>query len=213
MAVVTISREYGSVGSEVARNVAELLGYHLIDKSTIGRILAGYGLIDFDSTYEVEAGIWSAFDSKLRTIVSMLERLSYAVARHGHSVLLGRGAYATLGGMEGVLNVRIRAPCEWRVSRIMEERGFSDRSLAESAVREGDKVRSSFLSSVYGIRWDSMEKFDLVIDTSKIGPALAASWIVAAASALPEPRAEGAKLGEADSVIDEAVATELGCKG
>jgi cytidylate kinase len=213
MAVVTISREYGSAGSEVARSVAELLGYHLIDKATIGRILAGYGLIDFDSTYEAEAGIWSAFDTKLRTIVSMLERLSYAVARHGHSVLLGRGAYATLGGMEGVLNVRIRAPYEWRVSRIMEERDFSDRGLAESAVREGDKVRSSFVSSVYGIRWDSMEKFDLVIDTSKVGPALAASWIVAAASALPEPREKRTKLGEADPVLDEAMATELGCKG
>jgi cytidylate kinase len=209
MAVVTISREYGSAGSEVARTVAELLGYHLVDKAMIGRILAGYGLVDFDTTYEAEAGIWSAFDTKLRTIVAMLERLAYAVARHGHAVLLGRGNYATLGGMEGVLNVRIRAPYEWRVSRIMDERGLSDRGLAESAVREGDKIRSSFVSSVYGLRWDSMEKFDLVIDTSKVGPGLAASWIVAAASALPEPSEDGTDLGAADPVLDEAIAAEL----
>jgi cytidylate kinase len=213
MAVVTISREYGSAGSEVARTVAELLGYHLVDKAMIGRILAGYGLVDFDATYEAEAGIWSAFDSKLRTVVTMLERLACAVARHGHAVLLGRGNYVVLGGMQGVLNVRIRAPHEWRVSRTMEERGLSDRALAESAVREGDKVRSSFVSSVYGIRWDSMEKFDLAIDTSKVEPGLAASWIVAAASALPDPREAGADLGTADPVLDEAIATELGCKG
>lgn len=212
MAVVTISREYGSAGSEVARTVAELLGYHLVDKAMIGRILAGYGLVDFDTAYEAEAGIWSAFDSKLRTIVAMLERLSFAVARHGHSVLLGRGAYATLGGAEGVLNVRIRAPFEWRVSRIMEERGFPDRDQAESAVCEGDKVRSSFVSSVYGIRWDSTEKFDLVVDTSKIEPGLASSWIVAAASALPDASVDGDELGEADPVLDEAIASELDCK-
>jgi cytidylate kinase len=212
MAVVTISREYGSAGSEVARSVAELLGYHLVDKTTIGRVLAGYGLIDFDSTYEAEAGIWSAFDTKLRTVVSMLERIAFAVGRHGHAVLLGRGNYLALGGIEGVLNVRIRAPFEWRVQRIMEERSLADRGLAESAVREGDKVRSSFVSSVYGVRWDSMEKFDLVVDTSKVKPAMAASWIAEAAKAMPEPKAAAKCFGSADPVLDEAIMTELACK-
>jgi Cytidylate kinase len=212
MAVVTISREYGSAGSEVARKVAELLGYHLVDKAKIGKILAGYGLVDFETTYETEAGIWSAFDTNLRTVVNMLERIAFAVARHGHSVLLGRGNYVALFGRPGVLNVRLRAPFEWRVRRIMEERGFKDRQLAEEAVREGDKIRSSFVSSVYGIRWDSMEKFDLVIDTSRIDPDLAAEWIVAAAKSMPEPKGK-ADLGERDSVLDEAVQNELGCKG
>lgn len=212
MAVVTISREYGSAGSDVAHRVAQLLGYHLVDKAMIGRILAGYGLVDFETTYETEAGIWSAFDTNLRTVVAMLERIAFSVARHGHSVLLGRGNYVALGGLAGVLNVRLRAPFEWRVARTMEERGLADRGLAESAVREGDKVRSSFVSSVYGIRWDSMEKFDLVIDSSKVSPSMAASWIAEAAKALPEARGAAA-LGAADAILDEAVASELGCKG
>jgi len=212
MAVVTISREYGSAGLEVAREAASLLGYHLVDKAAIGRILAGYGLVDFASAYEAEAGLWSAFDAKLRTVVDMLGRVAFAVARHGHSVILGRGSYVVLEGLDSVLNVRLRAPFDRRVERIMAEEGILDRSVAEIAVREGDKVRSSFLSSVYGARWDSVEPFDLVVDTSRIGVGRAAAWIAEAARQLPDP-APGSAIGAPDPVLDEALKTELGCPG
>jgi cytidylate kinase len=212
MAVVTISREFGSAGREVAHKAADLLGYHFVDKAAIGRVLASYGLIDFAQTYESETGVWSTFDSKLRTIVDMLGRVAFAVARHGHSIVLGRGSYAVLGGLPSVLNVRLRAPFEWRVQRVMAEEGTDDRARVESVVREGDKVRSSFLSSVYGVRWDSIERFELVIDTSRIGIDRAAAWIAEAARELPDLPA-GAEVGKPDSVLDEAIANELSCSG
>jgi CMP/dCMP kinase len=212
MAVVTISREYGSAGSEVARKAADLLGYRLVDKAAIGRILAGYGLIDFEKEYEMETNIWSAFDTRLRTIVTMLERVAFAVARRGSSIILGRGSYVALAGLPGVLNVRLRAPFDRRVDRAMREEGLADRAKAEAAVREGDKVRSSFLSSVYGIRWDSSERFDLIMDTSVIGVDKAASWIAEAARQIKaEP--SGTALGVPDPVLDQAVAAELGRAG
>src|SRR5512136_3480055 len=127
MAIVTISREYGSAGTAVARKAAELLGYVYVDKAAIGRILAGYGLIDFNEAYEAETGIWSTFDTRFRTIVSMLERVTFAVARRGNAIILGRGSFVVLSGMPGVLNVRLRAPFDWRVSRIMAEDHVEDR--------------------------------------------------------------------------------------
>jgi cytidylate kinase len=208
MAVITISREYGSAGSEVARKAAELLGYRLVDKAAIGRILAGYGLVDFDKEYEMETNIWSTFDTRLRTIVTMLERVALAVARRGNSVILGRGSYVALSGLPGVLNVRLRAPFDWRVDRAMREEGLADRAKAEAAVREGDKVRSSFLSSVYGIRWDSSERFDLIMDTSKIGVDRAAAWIAEAARQIVAGPS-GLVPGLPDPVLDGAVAAEF----
>jgi cytidylate kinase len=219
MAVVTISREYGSAGSVIARKAADLLGYHFVDKAAIARILAGYGLIDFERAYEVESGLWSTFDTRIRTMVTMLERIAFAVARHGHSVILGRGSYIVLSGIPSVLNVRIRAPFEWRVARTMEEEGIDDRAAAEAAVREGDKIRSSFVSSMYGLRWDSMERFDLVMDSSRIGLDRAAAWMVEAVRALPENEGamrgegQGGRILEADPTLDEAVSTELACGG
>jgi len=212
MSVVTISREYGSAGNEVARKLAALLGYHLVDKSVIGNILAGYGLIDFDKMYEIKPpSIWSPFYDKEQVMISMLKRLAFAAVRHGHSVIVGRGAYLALSGVHNVLNVRLRAPFDWRVDRTMHEEGMKDRPQAEAAVREGDKVSSSFISSVYGARWDSMEHFDLVIDTSRIGPDKAASLLAEFVRDVPVV-SSGQVLAEPDDpIMDEAVATELGC--
>jgi hypothetical protein len=98
----------------------------------------------------------------------------------------------------------------------MGEEGLEDRPRAEAIVREGDKVRSSFVSSIYGLRWDSMERFDLVMDTSKIGVDKAAAWIADAASALPPATADtareslGPRVYADDPTLDEAVKAELG---
>ena len=43
MAIITISRQTGSLGNEVAEAVVERLGYQLIEKSQISEILSGYG--------------------------------------------------------------------------------------------------------------------------------------------------------------------------
>jgi cytidylate kinase len=67
----------------------------------------------------------------------------------------------------------------------MREQAIGNRSKAEIAVREGDKQRSSFVSSVYGIRWNSIEQIDLVMDTSKIGLDKAAGWIDEAVRNIP----------------------------
>jgi cytidylate kinase len=214
MALVTISREYGSAGSATARKVAELLDYHFVDKAVIGKILAGYGLIDFESEYDAKAGIWSTIDARQRVIVSMLDRVTRAIERHGNAVILGRGSYVILAHEPGVLNVRLHAPFAWRVARVMQEEGITDQARAETTVREGDKVRASFISAFYGLRWDSFERFDLALDTSKIGPDRAAAWIAEAAKALPPAPPPKGSPGEessptADSVLDEAVSVEL----
>ena len=214
MAIVTVSREYGSAGSEIARKAADALGYDFVDKEVVGRLLASYGLIDFSKAYETESGIWSRFDDRQRTMIDMLDRVAKAVARRGRAVILGRGFYLSLAGFPCLLNVRVRAPFEWRVSRVLKEGKISDRRQAEASTREGDKVRSSFVSSVYGARWDSMEGFDLVIDSSKIGIDRVASWIAQAAADLDASPglAAAADFGKPDPVLDEAVAAELGEK-
>ena len=212
MSVVTISREYGSGGREVAHKAADLLGFHLVEKDFMGKLLASYGLIDFEKGYKEESSVWASLDTNLKTMMGMLERMDLALARHGHAVILGRGGYAALSGKSGVFNVRLRAPFDWRVDRVMRIQSISDRSKAEAAVREGDKLRTSFVSSVYGIRWDSVEHIDLVMDTSKIGIDRAARWIDEAQRNIPaDPSRSG--LGESDSVLDEAVADLLACDG
>jgi hypothetical protein len=48
MAVITVSRQLGSLGTEMAQKVAEVLQYEFVDKEKIGKALATYGLPEPD---------------------------------------------------------------------------------------------------------------------------------------------------------------------
>jgi cytidylate kinase len=214
MAVVTVSRESRSPGRAVAEAAADALGWYLVDKDLIGKILGSYGIVEFARDYESRLGIWDAFDPRVKTMVSMLERTTLAIARHGHAVILGRGSFVVLGGFSDALNVRIQAPLAVRVERCMEEDGAPDREKAEALVREGDRVRRSFVEAMYGIRWDSTSAFDLVVDTGKVPPASAAAWIAEAARGLGRSRGAASTADiAADPVLDAAVEEALGCAG
>lgn len=178
MAVVTISRQYGSSGGEIARKVAVDLGWRFVDKRDMGRILSDYGLVGFGGDYESKIGFWAVFDSRLRTTVTMLNRAMLAVARLGDAVILGRGAFAVFAGYSDVLNVRIQAPFSVRADRVLAEGLAGGLEMAQATVRKGDEVRRVFVESMYGVRWDNPEAYDLLIDTGKIRPEAAAELIV-----------------------------------
>ena len=201
MAVVTISREFGSEGDRIAQKVAEGLGYHLADKSTIEKILLAYGMVDFDANYEKVPGFWGRFDLAVNQqrsdFLRLLNQSLATLARHGDAVLVGRGGFAVLAGFADVLNVRIQAPLALRISRVKELPSIGSFSLAEAAVKDNDRLQEKFIESTYGLRWDAADAFDLVIDTAKVPPDLAAEMIIQATKAL-----EGAGMGGKRTTAD-----------
>lgn len=185
MAVITISRETGCGGSGMAATLASRLGWHLADKETIGKILAEYGFVNFKETYDTIPSFWTRFDAQTSAIVSMLDRATLGLARHGNIVILGRGSFAVLSGYQDVLNIRLKAAFNTRVMRYQEEHAVQGFEEAERAVRESDRVRRAFVESFYTTRWDDASRFDLVLDTSRVSQTLCADWILQAIKELP----------------------------
>lgn len=211
MAVVTVSREFLSAGRDVASAAAEALGWSFVDKDVLGRILESYGLVEFSKEYESKLGVWDAFDPRVKVMVSMLGRATLSIARRGKAVIVGRGSFVILGGFSDALNVRIQAPLRDRVERCMAEQGVAERERAEALVREGDRVRRSFVEAMYGVRWDSASCFDLVVDTGKLSPDAAAAWIVEAARGLKQAAGRTSTADIApDPVLDQLVDEVLG---
>jgi cytidylate kinase len=218
MSVITISMKVGSEGSHIAEKVAQTLGYHLADKRRIGTILGQYGLVEFDKEYDSTPGFWAYFDTRRakqrELVVGMLNQVILALARHGDMVILGRGSFAVLGGFADVLNVRIQAPLPIRIKRVMEQQNITEPDRAEAFVTENDRVRVAFVESSYGIRWDTASPFDLVIDTGKVAPGLAATWLVEANRVV-----KGRKGGDerttgtiqVDPILASAVSEAFGC--
>ncbi len=215
MSVLTISRETGSEGSYIAKKVAQALGYHYADKQTMEDVLLQYGFAEFDREYDAAPGFWARFDARTTQMISMLNRVIQAVARHGNVVILGRGSFAVLSGFTDVLNVRIQAPLSVRRARVMVQQQLNDPERAEAIVKEVDRVRSSFIESYYGVRWDAVTTFDVVIDTGKVPPDLATRWLIDAVGALPKSEAAEAHTTstlEFDAVLAFTVSDVLHCQ-
>ncbi|HSN77315.1 MAG TPA: cytidylate kinase-like family protein [Anaerolineae bacterium] len=218
MAVITISREYGSNGDLIAAKTAQVLGYHLVGKELIGALLSEYGLVEFDKEYERLPGFWERFNAqreqRRQQIVQMLNQIVPALAQHGNVVIVGRSGFAMLQGYGDVLNVRVQAPLAIRVASVMAEQGI-EAEQAEASIVDADKGRAAFIESFYGVRWNDATAFDLVINANRIAPELAAHWIAQAVQALTE-RGAGHGLTcasiEVDPILAKAVRAALDCQ-
>jgi len=218
MAVITISREIYSEGSYIGEKVAEALGYHFVDKSTIEKVFAEHSIVQFKEVYESVPGFWARFDDMRTTTIRFLKQAILALARHGEMVIVGRGAFAVLGGFADVLNVRVQAPFPVRVRRAMEKEKITEPDRAEALLKEGDEMRDAFVKSFYDIRWEdaaAASAFDLVIDTGKVPPDLAVTWLVEALKALKERKTHDQPTTDTIEIsadLASTVSEVLGCQ-
>jgi cytidylate kinase len=218
MSVITISRDFGSEGEYIAEKIAQTLGYHFVDKEFFAAVLNQYGLVEFDREYDALPGFlekWDAHRMERRVeVVHMLNRAIRAVGQHGNVVILGRSGFEVLAPYADILHVRLQAPFIVRVSRVMKELKIPQEE-AEDFLKENDKVHLAFTQEYYKMPWDAIHAFDLVINTNKVSPDLAVTWVVDAARALGGLRNIGwPTLGtlEIDRILKRTVSKALKCK-
>jgi len=217
MSVITISREFGSVGDDFGEGIAHALGYHCICKEEIVALLSQYGRVEFDREYEARPGFWEGFilqrDQRRSELVAMLNQVVQAVAQHGNMVIQGRSGFAILADYADVLHVRVQAPLAVRVERMAAQQEMTAEQAA-AVVKEADRVRTAFVENFYGVPWNAIQAFDLVINTGKVSPDLAMPWVVSAVQALALSPATGkpsTRSIEVDSVLARAVSDALHC--
>lgn len=220
MAVITVSREAGSGGTQIAKMAAKTLGYHFADRKTAIAVMKEYGFFRFEEDYDAKSrlrldlAMQPQERSEQKAMIDMLPQVSLALAYHGNVVMLGRGSYAVLGGRADVLNVRVQAPFGARVKWFMDRRNIT-RGEAEALVRERDEVRAAFVQSWYGVRVAETSLLDLVIDTSKVPPEMAVGWLVELARHLDMTKGGDERTTatiDVDPALASTVSKQLGCE-
>src|SRR6184192_2515322 len=201
--VITVTRQYGSGGSDIARLVSERLGCELVDNQFVEEVArrAGVppdevaqreerapGLLErLSRTLAVaspEMFISSATAPRVEqdeaTIVKMTERVIAEAAAHGRIVLVGRGAQAVLAQRPDALHVYVVASKPWRRQLAIERLGV-DPARAEQVVDETDRQRDQYVKTYYGRHRHDFVNYDLVVNTERLGLDGAAAVIVAEA--------------------------------
>jgi cytidylate kinase len=200
---VAISRQRGSGGTFVGREVADRLGLRFVDREML-RVAAEY-LRDHDSpagSEQADSSWWSrisqAFalggpDSRCAPpsvesvydgdLFKIEERLLREIVDDDATVVVGRGAAQTLRGRTGVLSVFLHAPEPWRINRIQNVYRLADRRAAQQMVHESDRARARFIQTLGEVGWTDVRGYDLALDTAAVTVEEAVNLIVEAARA------------------------------
>lgn len=169
MAIITISREMGSGGIPIVHQVAEELGYKLVDGDAIKDVASNYGLTDeaLQQIDEKPPAFVEQLDRQIELGMNRIQLIVLEEALKGNVIIYGRGGQDLLPGIDSVFRVRVIAPFEERVER-WAEREWIDPDLARSLVRKSDQQRAGFIKYYFDRDWDDPIEYDLVINTARL---------------------------------------------
>lgn len=181
MAIITVSRQANSYGDEIAKRVAEVLGYDFIDKQMIGQALAHLGLSteQMDRFDEKKPSIWDALAIQKNKFLCLMKAVIYDFAEKDHTVILGRGSQCLLQDLPGTLHVRIVAPFKVRLRRLVEQDEHDEKS-ADRMLRKGDRDSSGYIRSFFNADWNDPDYYDLLVNTQTLSIATATEMITRA---------------------------------
>ncbi len=178
MAIITLSREMGSLGQDIARILEKELHLNYLDKESLELMLTDYGITEaeVEKYDEKKPSFWTSFFPEKNRYLHVLKTAAYNFARKGPCVIVGRGGEVLFQNVPGVLKVRIIAPPEQRLERIKQRFNCSDRQ-AKHIIEHSDHDRSGFHKMFFNIPWDRPDLYDLVINTGFLSVAAAAALI------------------------------------
>jgi cytidylate kinase len=202
MAVITISRMYGSGGSEVAQHVAGTLGWTLLDNALVDAVAQRLGVsaADVEAVEEkVPSLVQRLADAMAYTspelapataeamlppsderVVEMTHRIIGEAVQTGNVVLVGRGAQCMLAARDDALHVFCYAPIDALVTRVARRRGIS-RDEAHHEVEETNSHREHYVKAHFKRKWKAHENYHLCLNTAWLGIDGAAELALAAA--------------------------------
>jgi cytidylate kinase len=205
--VVCISATDGAGAGEVARLVADGLGFRLIDEEIVLRAAAEAG-VDPHVVADAERR-QSLLTRLLRGLGPSADRAAYALAgigpigpfevveadpdlrelirtaigetaAQGSCVIVAHAASVALAQRVGTLRVLVTASVETRARRLARARELDEKEAA-TAVAQADAGRAEYLKRFYDLEVELPTHYDLVVNTDRVAPQEAAALIAQAA--------------------------------
>jgi cytidylate kinase len=171
MPLIAMTREMGSLGKDVAQGVAEALGLEVVHHEIIDQLA--------DKMRLRKSHVVRLLDGK----ASILERLTadrtslaiytadetYGIAhRDGGTVIRGWGATHLLRGVRHAVCVRVCAPRELRVQRMMKRLQTDDEVLVRKEVDLSDEAHAAIMRRHFRINCQEGDQYDLTLNTERI---------------------------------------------
>ncbi len=183
--IITIEREYGCGGGEIAQLLARQLGWKLWDQlltEEIARLADCPKAVVEVREERTDPLYYRLFKSFLRgsyegslnapklklvdseSILKIAERVVQHAAKTGNSVIVGRGSQHFLRDRQDTLRVFLYAPREDKVRRLLA-RGKSEKE-GEQLVDTVDRDRGDFIQKYFHVEWPNRAIYHTMINTA-----------------------------------------------
>jgi cytidylate kinase len=178
MAVVTISRQIGSLGYEIGKLVAEQMNYRILWRELINQaaLKAGVPTVALAMIDELHLLGLAPSQQETQAYIEAVDHVIREYADQGSAVIVGRAGQVILAGQPNTIHVRIIAPEETRAQRLADEQHIPLQSALEQ-VKASDRYRMNYLRRFHHVDWDDPLLYHLVINTAHLTTAAAAAWI------------------------------------
>ena len=205
--VITVEREYGSRGGEFAHDLAERLGWRLLDSE----LLAGaaraagvaaetaakfddqvdpwyyrYGKVFWQDTLYATNGPCDDQVFDCERMYGLIRKEIVDAAREGNCVIVGRGGASALAGQPGCFHMFVYATMtakrEWFARMFPDKAHKIDQQLADA-----DKRRAAVIRKYYGQEWDARCLYHMLLNSAIGNEAMIAAACSAAGLRAGEP--------------------------
>ncbi len=183
--VLTVAREYGSGGGQIARAVAAKLGWNLLDQALIERV-ARAAKVDPEMAQRYDErvdswihrvsrrGLWhGAFEGGVaalgetdffdaETMMKLTIQMIEEAYKQGDCVIVGRGAQCVLQDRSDVFHVFVYAPRAQREERIRQR---APQKNTGELIQKTDRERSDYVRLNFGCNWADPHLYDMLISS------------------------------------------------
>lgn len=185
--VITIGRQFGSGGHEIAKAVAERLAIPFYDKEIIVEAAKKTGLDEnlfkeveernvSSFLYSIALGAYSPasalsgmpFMNINETVFQAQANVISELAEKGSGVFVGRCADHILKEHPALCRIFVYADMDDRIERIQNLYHISA-GEAEDMITKTDKKRANFYNYYTGLKWNHLQNYDLCLNSAKLG--------------------------------------------
>jgi len=186
MAVITISKEFGTHSERVASLAAQKLGYEYIGKDLIARIAKELHISESEAEIfrkTSQSRILRFVDRYTCSIIQKVvdrehgclddnnyyettKKLVEKSYEAGDAIILGWGGQCLLKGKSNTLHVHLKKDAEMKINEVMKERNLDRKATKDYIEREENDLKA-YVKKYFDEDWTDARLYDLVIDMGK----------------------------------------------
>jgi cytidylate kinase len=171
MPLIAMTREMGSLGKDVALGIAQQMNRRVVYHEIIDQLADKMRLrkSHVERFLDGRSGFWERMTTDQTSLSIFTADETFRILRNGSAgVIRGWGTAHLLRGVPHVIRVRVCAPHETKVERMMERLATDKREAVENEIEMSEEAHTAITRRHFGINWREAEHYDLVLCTERL---------------------------------------------